>query len=197
VRATGYPTFHSERRELAAETTWDLGTIRLVRGGNAVVAQTEGNTDGVYWSVTDRSATRWLWGAAARTEPVRSDPLPPGECLLFVTGKGIAAQAMPFTVRAGDETSVEVRAQPGILQRVEIALPAEVDLSSGVDLRVLTGVDPVQWTRVAARTGEFATAELWLAPGRYTLTARAGAWQGSAQCTIGSEESAPLRITLQ
>src|SRR5262249_20196902 len=151
-------------RELAAEETWSVGEIRLPRGGHLLVRAAPGSTAGAYWSVFDAAMTQWIWGAPASGEPVRSDPLLPGEILLCVAGTGVAAQAITVVVRAGEETPIEVRVEPGVRQRVELAPPGEVDPWQGVALRVQRGTSPVHSTGFVVRTGnEPSSVELWLA----------------------------------
>lgn len=197
VRARDFPLLRTEVRELAADAHWDLGEVCLPRGGRVVVQLAAGDPAGVELAAADPGVARWVWHAAATAEPLRSDPLPAGDCVLLVSGSDIAAQSIPFTVRAGEDTTIEVRVEPGIRQRVELALPGASEAVAGVDLRVESASALVACKYVVVPSGAPPSTELWLASGRYTVTARAGAWQGRAECTVGSEEAEPLRIALQ
>jgi hypothetical protein len=53
-----------------------------------------------------------------------SELLPVGSHRLFTAGKTQAAQSIPFEIRAGTPTKVDVRVRAGVRQRFDIELPA-------------------------------------------------------------------------
>jgi hypothetical protein len=120
--------------------------------------------------------------------------LAPGVYRLAVTGREVAAQAVPFSIRAGEETVVEVPVQRGVLQQFAIVSPDGVD-ASRVQVWVRRGSDSVGHPR--AVSGEQGVWELCLPPGGYTVTVKAGERSGQAAFTVGASAGEPVRIELR
>src|SRR5262249_50730053 len=124
VRHPEHPDYRSEKRELGPNATWDLGTITLPQGGRAVL-QVLGSTlpTARFLAVEeDQSGSPGTFGDNAGQ--LRSNVLAAGRYHVAVSGQGVAAQAVPFTIRAGEETKVEVQLQAGTAQRCECELPS-------------------------------------------------------------------------
>jgi hypothetical protein len=109
-----------------------------------------------------------------------------------VRGDGIAAQALPFAIRADAETELEVRTAPGIRQRVEFvpgtAPVQRIDFDVRRDGRLVL--------RHSA-FGDPPVRDLWLAPGSYTLSTREREPQSTAAFMVGSTEGKAVRIALR
>jgi len=188
-----FPRVSFERRQLDANTRWDVGTVRLAAGGDVHVEVVEGSTEGVGFSILD-SKQRWF-GLHVQHGKGTSEPLPIGSYLLFTSGKTQAAQSIPFDIRPGATTKLDVRLRAGLRQRFEIALPATFKSPSG-SLRILRGSDRVANAWANRAEGKPCTAEACLEPGDYTVVAKFGELEGSATFTVGDREGEPVRIAM-
>ena len=162
------------------------GTL-AVRGG--------ASKDVTYWILDAQEQFRA--GLHSPGTPLRSELLAPGEYLLLVRGKATAAQVLPFTIRAGQETGLELRPVAGVRQRFEFVAAPGTELPSWLNFDVRRDGRLIAFCseddgRQAVRTGE-----IWLEPGQYTLTSRTKGRQGTAKVVIGREEGPPLRITIR
>ena len=193
VETRSYPRVSFERRQLDASTRWDVGTVRLAVGGDVHVEVVEGSAEGVGFSILDGGQR----GFALHVQHGKgtSESLPIGSYRLFVAGRTQAAQSIPFEIRAGETTKVDVRLRAGVHQRFEIALPAKIEPSWG-SLRILRGADRVANTWANREEGKPCTAEACLEPGDYTVAAKFGELEGSATFTVGEREGEPVRIAV-
>jgi len=209
-----FPGFASERRELAADANWDLGHIQLIEGGTALVrvlgapagAEVQFNcirqrkTGAVGGVERDLASASWIGDRV-----LRSKVLAPGDCELYLTCDGCARQVFRFTVRAGEETSVEARLVAGIRQRVEFARSDGARMSFNDLVQTLRRGDEllidhnfVSWNRPLVYGADGAAlSDLWLAPGTYYLDAREKTATGSADFTVADREGPTVRIVLR
>jgi len=185
VRIDTYPEFSSEPRQLAADTTWDLGTIALMRGGTARLRLLGDMIDGTTFYVVDRGNTR-TWTAGEEGGSYRTRSLAPGDYLVLVQGKATAAAAVPFAVRAGEEALVEVRLQPGVEQRFLCELPAGSS-AEGASLRGLE-------ERAGCRTWRCDRTHRWRLQGRRRgrRASRHGDVHGRHRCRPAGARGAAL-----
>jgi RNA polymerase sigma factor (sigma-70 family) len=192
VRAADHPR-HSEKHELATSETWDLGEIRLTVGGTAAVTLV-GKAEELRLLITD-AGERLADHPLPSGDAMRTGPLEPGNYRLFVSARDVTAQVVPFAIRAGETTAVEVRLQPGIRQRFEFVGPAGG--ANALAVRVLRGGELLMPVWPGRREDGVSTAEIWLAAGSYSVQASAGPLAGRAEFTVGSAESAPVRVELR
>ena len=199
VQHRDHPFFISEPRDLAENETWDLGTVTLLRGGTAVVARrgeldvdAQAEAEFVAMDLQLRHAASFSEGVS---EP-RSSMMAPGNYLLFARGPGIAAQAVPFTIRAGESTTVNVELQKGVEQAFTIVLPAG-ESKNGLALKVMRG--DVVVARVWASLGDDGrlAGSSCLLPGDYTISASIGQPAGKTAFVVGTVPGAPLEIALR
>jgi RNA polymerase sigma factor (sigma-70 family) len=186
--------FQSEPRALAADSTWDLGTIVLGRGGTARLRVVGEPPPGARYHVSNAARTR-SWGVADATQQHRTSPLAGGDYVVVVSGDGVAAAAVPFTIREGEEVEVEVRPGAGVAQRVVCALPPDAN-GDGVSIAIARGDRRVASVWAPVRPGDTA-ATAWLAPGDYVATATLGDLRGTAPFTVGAASGEPVSITLR
>lgn len=192
VAAPDHPWLHANG-ELTAGVSTDLGTLRLPRGGTAVV-DVDADAARVHVTIVDALGRR---ACDTRVDGTRhtSGPLAEGDHVARIAGEGIAMQAVPFSVRAGEQTRVPVRSSRAVRQRVELVLLRTEAGSVAIDVLqddLVVGRKSVRISRT-----EPCQADLWLAPGTYTLRAEAGPVTGRVACTVGAAEGPPLRIVLQ
>jgi hypothetical protein len=184
-----------ERRKLEANSRWDVGTIRLAAGGDVRIVVVDGEVEGSWFSIQD-DQQKWYGGLDVQRGQATSEQLPVGGYRLFASGKTKAAQAIPFTIRAGETTRVEVRVRAGVRQRFDLALPEKVEKAS-LTVRILRGAEVVANTWASRQEGKPCTAEACLDAGDYTVTATSSELHGSAAFTVGEREGDPVRIAVQ
>jgi hypothetical protein len=147
-------------------------------------------------TVTDAEERQCAWLDPTALPAPSDDLLEPGEYRLHVHGPDCAAQALPFTVRDGETTRVDVAAVPGTRQRLVLVRADGAGFEYGVLLRVRSGGSLVlPW--VPRPSGGHPDAELWLVPGRYELQAECGKLRGQTSIAIGTSEGPVLRIELR
>ena len=194
VESRQFPRVTIERRTLDANSTWDVGTIRLEAGGDVHVEVVEGDATGVGFTILD-ARQKWS-GIRLENGKGTSDKLPVGSHHLMVSGKTCAAQSIPFEVRANETTRVEVHVRAGVRQRFEIGLPETGELAS-VTLRIQRRGELVARTWASRRQDKPCTGEACLVPGEYTVVARFGGFEGQATFTVGEREGEVVRIAVQ
>jgi hypothetical protein len=183
-----------ERRAIEANTRWDVGTVRLAQGGDVHVEVVEGDAEGAWFSISDDTGKRG-YGLDNQKGKGTSEQLPAGSYRLFVGGKAKAAQSIPFEIRAGETTKLEVRVRAGVRQQFDLELPAKLESPYG-SLRIRRGGDVVANAWASREEGKPCTTQTWLEPGDYTVAARFGELEGSARFTVGEREGEPVRITV-
>ncbi len=196
ARSPEHAGWRSEPRELGADATWDLGQVHMIAGGRATV-QVEGDREGVHFLIRD-DVTKAQTALTDSNGTLVSAVLAPGPHQLFVSGKNVAAQTLPFDVKAGETATLAVRLAPGVRQGFEIAPPVIASLPDRVSVHVYRGKDLVARTGAMLRSGEAASCEVRLLPGDYRVTVFADKREfAAATFTVGAEESAPLRLELR
>jgi len=196
VESKEHALFIPDAHELAAGAIWDLGTIRLTHGGRLRVGLGAAEPAAFHLLIYD-DRERFLTGVGMQVQPLQSELLAAGSYRLLVRGSGVAAQALPFAIRDGEVTQLDVRTTPGVRQRVEYEAAAGVQLPRWVGLEVRHAGTLVLTGTASAAAGRSFTAELWLAPGSYTLRASADQLTAIATFTLGEREGDPIRVELR
>jgi protocatechuate 3,4-dioxygenase beta subunit len=200
-----HPTLALPPHDLDAGATWDAGPLQLVEGGTASI-QVTGVPAGGDVTFTVRDGTGRPHGAGWTGEhQLRTWMLAPGDYKVVLACDGCARRAVPFTIRAGGQTSIEARLEPGVRQRFEfvradgVKLTRELIHSLRCGDEVLIGDQTVlYWDRPAVYAADGAmTAALWFARGNYRLDVREHEVAGTAAFTVGESEAGPLRIVLR
>ncbi|HEU4417378.1 MAG TPA: carboxypeptidase regulatory-like domain-containing protein, partial [Planctomycetota bacterium] len=193
ISSRDHAEFMTEERQLGPDATWDLGTITLPRGGRARMRLVGPPRDGAWFGVIDAARNVRMWTLSDEADGRRTSALASGDYLLLVSGKGVAAQALPFTIREGEEVVVDVELRQGTAQRLVCDVPAGTGVP-GATVWIQRGDAPVARKWVSFTSNE--PAEAWLAPGDYAAVAEAGALRGSTAFTVGAQ-SGEVRITLR
>jgi len=179
-------------RALESGGTWDLGTLQLSIGGTLVVR--DRGEPQLHYLVFD-TREHFLCGLHTPAPPLRSELLVPGDYVLLARGPGIAAMVLPFTIRAAQETDVEIQRPAGVRQRLEFMPATGGELPPrSVAFEIRRDVKLFLWDRAE---GDPLTHEIWLAPGSYSLATRDREPQSTASFTVGDTEGPPLRIVLR
>jgi RNA polymerase sigma factor (sigma-70 family) len=198
ARAPGGAEARTGWHDVAAASVWDTGVIRLGPGGTAVVVPS-GDAKLVAAAANGYCVFRgaeFLCGMS-RQDGLRSPLLAPGEYHLRVRGEGAVEQLLPFTIRSGEDTRIDVALQSGIRQRLDLAPPAGfVGPRSGEcvlhrDAELATAA----WPHGAA--GQPIEAVVWLRPGSYSLAARLGDLRGAAAFRVGDREGEPVVVPMR
>jgi RNA polymerase sigma-70 factor (ECF subfamily) len=193
IYGTNLPTVFAGKRELEAGGAWDLGTIELVRGGTLVVR--DGGREGRIYNVYDvREQFRCALYVPGPSR--RSELLAPGEHLLTVSGADTAAHVLPFMIRAGEETVLEVKPVAGVRQRFEFVPAPAAKLPPWITFAVRRDGKLVGYCSNKDRDPPL-FGEVRLVPGEYVLTAVTEKVEGTASFTVGSEEGPPVRVTVR
>ncbi len=194
LSADGYPTIHVQRT-LAPDETWDLGEVRFQPGGTLALqlVATDGvSVDRVRVGIYDAARGTWLTSVRAEAGSARSEPLLPGDYELVFTGD-IAAQRVPFSIRAGVETKLDVQVTGGAQVTVNCAPPAgEPPRSIPIVVANATGI---VWRGSLWRRGDVFTTTVSLGPGSYTVTATSGELGAEQTFTVG-DEAPEVTLTL-
>ena len=181
-------------RSLLPGATWDVGALTLTRGGTLLVTT----------ALTPEPECMIVTASGDFVDPLyaplRSAPLPPGDYRLLVRGEGAVAQALPFTIREGQESTLHVRAsnQPAIRQRFRFAAPPGQALPLFATCRVERDGEIVTLLTASGESidGQLATTA-WLPPGSYTVSTLHRAIASSAAFTVVAHEADPVHLVLQ
>lgn len=194
VRAAGHPDFRGEPRTLAAEAAWDLGTITLQRGGTARVRLVGEPIDDARFLIVD-AARKQTFGVVTTTDGKRSEVLAAGDYALLVLGPTVAAMAVPFTIRVGEEVVVDAPIEPAHPQAFRCEVPAGAATDT-VKVLLFRGEAFVGRTWVDGKSAE-PSGTIGLAPGTYRAVAEFGALRGSATFMVGATSGPPVTIVLR
>jgi RNA polymerase sigma factor (sigma-70 family) len=190
IMAKGHPEIRREARELAPGDVWDLGTLQLAIGGTLVVHEPETKAN---YLVVD-AEERFVCGLYSPTLPHRSDLIAPGDYRLLVSGKGIAATAIPFAITAERDTELTVKPAPGVAVQFQFVLPAN-DASRSVSYSLQ------QHGRLVAFGSTSSSASLlgesFLAAGDYELVTRDRPRSTTFAFTVREATATPIVVTLQ
>jgi RNA polymerase sigma factor (sigma-70 family) len=194
AQSANHPMVFAGTRQLQAGDAWDLGTIQLSNGGTLVVRD-GGRMDLDYLILDARE--RFRGGIYNPASPRRSELLEPGDHLLLVRGKGIAAQVIPFTIRPGKESEIELHLVAGVRQRFVFVPAPGTDLPPWMSFHVRRDGKLIGYCSDVDTAQTVRTGEIWLWPGDYVLTSAIEGREGTATARIGSEEGPPIRITVR
>lgn len=183
------PTLQLDENELV-----DLGKLQLHRGGTLGVSIDGAPMDQLALVIYD-DRDELVAGILPTLVPLRSMPLNPGGYTLRVRGKGFAAQSVPFTIRNGEETKLQVSVAPGISQHFVFRVPQGQEAPAWFAFDVLRDGSAVL-TGTSSSQQHFA-AEHWLAPGEYEVAVRACGLHGSARFTVGDAPGPPVVVPIR
>jgi RNA polymerase sigma factor (sigma-70 family) len=190
-----HPELRVGPEALLAGGSWDVGALQLTRGGTLVV---RGEPPAGARLFVYRPDGTFVAGVASPLPPLRSELLNPGEYRLLVRAEGIAAMALPFAIRDGEEAELEVRTVGGVRQRFEVRAAADTELPRFVSFRIERGGELVAMAETGPAGGSgVLTATAWLAPGSYTLTTVHGAAAQTMPFDVGTAEGDVVRVTLR
>ncbi|MFO1076236.1 MAG: carboxypeptidase-like regulatory domain-containing protein [Planctomycetota bacterium] len=181
IQTGGYPAIRLERT-LGPDEVWNVGELRFAEGGVLVahvVAAVAGELEELSCSIRN-AAGKWIGRPEVSAGSVRSSPLAAGEYTLQVAAKGLATTCVPFTIRAGAETRLDVPLREGVRVEVRCTVPAtRADLRS-LELTARDADGVVAWRQSCWRSDGVFTASATLASGRYTIEASAEGLAGTA-----------------
>jgi hypothetical protein len=167
---------------------WDGGDVVLARGGTLVVSSLA--------AALAADARAELVVPVEGSWPVtlledggewRSGPLPAGARVLQVRGRGVAARRVPFDVRAGETTRLELALEPGVAVAVRALVPEAEAAQPVLRVRAADGalVLEQELARAPGAPPRQHLAEIALAPGDYSV---------EASLASGARVTAELRV---
>lgn len=202
IRAQGLPDVIVGPKELQSGETWDCGTLVLVPGGTLVVRTRESESaEGLVPDFSVHQGTVRLWNEMTRSgDAWRSDALPPGEFRLAVEGEGVAHWFVPFAIRSGETTTLEVALEPGAQRAVRVSAPDGAGrLQPLLSIASEGGAVVVERHLWLRQDGSYGL-EIWLAPGSYRVEVREpGGLHAEGALIIGdlAEAIEPLELELR
>ncbi len=197
VRSERFPTFRVDPRALADNDSWDLGTIRLVKGGRARLELSGAEDEKLAVRIVNRAGDFRGW-IDERKEPAESGLLEPGEYLLTTTGPTVSPTATSFSVQPNGTTLVRVELQAGAKKSINI-LPqfqghelhdVTVTVRRGSEI-VMHGVRPFRGSKpMRIATG--------FAPGDYVVTVSSGSMRGETAFSVpGTDDAEEITVRLR
>jgi hypothetical protein len=103
---------------------------------------------------------------------------------------------MPFAIRPGSVTQLDVRLLPGSIAMIRCTLPADADPGQQVEIAVRSAAGAVVLRGSAWRHGNQCELQATLQPGDYRVTAQAGGLRGEAPLVVTAGERAQVEIAL-
>ncbi|MCR9247684.1 MAG: sigma-70 family RNA polymerase sigma factor [bacterium] len=195
LRSDSYPEPRIEPRDIGPQEHWDLGKVRFVTGGRAIIRTSPAPAADLKFMIADtRSPARWA--IHAQGEEPTTPILHPGEYRLMAWGKNAAAQAVTFTIVAGQRTEVPLTTPTGVHQRLEFSYDAESEVCYGATLAVYRGEEKLVDRWIPTKKGEPFGYDLWLLPGKYRVTL-AGSLRGETELTVGDSTTSPVTVELR
>lgn len=199
VEAAGYLAVDLGRSEVRDGATWDVGEIRLARGGRVVVRR-----GWQYDPAQPQPLVTLLDGNLAPCAVVeaeapvwRSLPLRPGRHVLQVSGRGIAAQWLPVDVVEGGEEQVDIAIRPGQPCDFRVQLPGGTGGNEvKVRLQIRDAAALVFDGGLPAAGGNVRVLRIYLAQGRYGAAASAEGLAAQATFTVDDRAAAPPTVNL-
>ncbi|HZN37865.1 MAG TPA: sigma-70 family RNA polymerase sigma factor [Planctomycetota bacterium] len=174
--------------------TWDVGVLQLARGGALIVT---GGAKADDCLVVDPNGDH-ASDVDALVGPPRSRLLlHPGDYLLLVKGENVTAQAIPFTIRDGEDTKLVVPPLAGVSQRFLFVASPGTELPKWVACDVRRDGKLCATCGPNQRDGDRIVMNLWLAPGSYTLATRLREQPSTASFVVGAQEGTPVRVELR
>jgi RNA polymerase sigma factor (sigma-70 family) len=203
VRAQGHVEHVLGPRRLAADETWDLGTIVLESPGSlAVSALRAPGTEALEpWFRVHRASDDGcfeLGPVEAAGAGWRREALAPGPYVLEVAGNGVASALVPFELHAGEALALEVPLRQGLRREVHVRTSAELG-ATRVRLRVLDAggeilVEDELWPRAPGDYRSYSSFE----PGLYRVVAELpDGPRAEAELRIAPDEYLPLVLELR
>lgn len=190
------PTLRMPARTLAANETWDVGTIHFAAGGTAfvqLVADSSTPPPESRCLLYDDGGT-WVDSMPFANGAGRTPPLAAGRYRLQLAIEGFGSKFVPIDIRAGSEARLDVPLQRGVA--CEFAFMATHELEGSVDVVVRDATGAVVLRRGASPRDGRTTLQAWLAPGTYELTASREVLRGSKTFAVTSSEPQHFDVEL-
>ncbi len=166
--------------------------------GSTVAVRAPGDLAAVRFVVVDATGLVADSFSMFGPTPLQSNPLAPGDYRLKVIAPTVAADAVPFAIKAGTRTEVSVQLQAGVVQPIVVDTEAMPTTPPRVRLRVYRGAELVAVRTFPFQAGSRVVESLCLLPGDYRLAAFDGEREvTTATFTVGSTAGAPVQLLLR
>jgi hypothetical protein len=172
IRADGFAPFQTNYRSLTDGETWDLGELRMQRGGTlrlALIGQLASAER--YVSIRAKGGG---YQDNCKTEGSigRAGPFAAGEYYLQIEGADVVAEIVPFVIREARETQIDVPLRTGtkVTLRCEPRVGTPIPVGAQLHLSTAGGVKLLR-KEIWHREGQDLTYELMLLPGKYRVEA--------------------------
>ena len=195
ITAKGFAEYRTVWRDLAADETWDLDTVRVVLGGRAEVTLDRSKAGTSVWITMLVYDANLRVHTVIRTQTVVAyiPPVAPGHYRLGLRGKGIAAQLIPCEVVEGETAKLKATLVRG--SRCELRLQTKAKRAR-ITIEDARGVVVDRWVTRSAEG--HSVIRPYLAPGRYVATAQtAGGETGKVDFAVSAEKAVVIDVPLR
>jgi hypothetical protein len=200
IDSPGYAPVLLPFRDVAARETWDVGEVRLQKPGSLRVAAKRRDNSAIAeaWFFVGSAASQLGSAARIRDGSGRDPELAPGQYVLDARAEGCASVCVPFTVRSGVETVLEVVLDPGVAHTLSFQLP-ERTTARALHAVVRDGGDRVVADQWIWSRGAMRELRLGLAAGTYRVEASTpNGWKGGASFEVPAAGTAtPTSVGLR
>ncbi|MSR62219.1 MAG: hypothetical protein EXS08_07230 [Planctomycetes bacterium] len=185
-------------RDLGPGETWDCGVTRLAPPGRVVarIQPEEIELGQDLWLRIRQENQFWFPGGLDGFNPlVRTASLPPGRYKLVVLGADYAEVDVPFEIRSGEETPIEVPIRRG--RSASVAVSCDDPALTQIEVSLIRAQDALAITRFVARSKDGTFREgFHPAPGTYRVEVRAGERHAEGELVVGPEDAVAPRLEL-
>lgn len=200
VRASGWASVCTPWRTLGPGGVADFGTIRLEQGGALSVQLVgEATSESAWFRLYDDQRIS-IGGARFVRGTGVAGGLPGGRYELQVAGAGIAAERLPVTIQAGQQTRIDVAGRRGAPVAVTIGVAGVERVPRRVDLMIVDarGRTVVELPDLSLRDDGSSTTDISLAAGMYRAQVVTKELRGEAAFEVGpSLEPARAQVLLR
>ena len=197
VRAPGFPTILLAGH-IEGGADWDVGSLQLEPGGTLrvdLVADTAASLPRHWMTVLEGDGI-----GVAEVDEVggtgRAGPLRPGDYVLQLGGDGLANAQVPFAVRAGVETHLQMPVHAGVRALLTVAVPEGEDLHARVEVAIADHSGARVYRGVLWCNGRAATTPAMLDPGTYSVAVWCGNRRTVSEWTVPAAGTAELKLRL-
>lgn len=171
LRTAGFAPLRVPARALADGETWDVGELRLQRGGTLRATFVGSGTFADRYVEITFADGRYAWGEDSAGGAVVVGPLAAGDYRMHVRGEDVVCQIVPFTIRDGRDTVLDVPLPAGTATTLTFAAPVGVPLPHGLEVTIADAATGAQRFRNTIWDQGGLTLRTMLPPGRYHIDA--------------------------
>ncbi|HEX5052920.1 MAG TPA: sigma-70 family RNA polymerase sigma factor [Planctomycetota bacterium] len=171
LRANGFAPLRVPARALTDGDTWDVGALRMQRGGNLRATFVGGSTFADRYVEITFASGAFACGENSARGALVVGPLTAGDYLMHVRGEDIACQIVPFAIRDGVDTVLDVPVRTGTATVLTFAVPAGVPPPHELLVTITAAASGLRCYRNQVWNENGLALPAMLPPGRYLIEA--------------------------